>query len=212
MRLPQNLRGTVATLALAAMAVAPLSAALTVLSVDTAYAGNHTGNGNGNGNGNSDRGNAGNGNGRADAGRPANPGGNGRGAVASELGALNAAHANQQALENAAPESMPGRLYSYQQTGGITSAEVADYNAAQTELTRLQDLSQSELVAAYDADGDGALSAAELDVYAADIAAAKTVIDTYQDAYAALSALRDGNGQMQLTASALAELNALLGL
>jgi len=198
MRLPQNLRGTVATLALAAMAVAPLSAALTVLSVDTAYAGNHTGKSNGNG--------------RADAGRPANPGGNGRGAIASELGALNAAHANQQTLENAAPESMPGRLYSYQQTGGITSAEVADYNAAQTELTRLQDLSQSALVAAYDADGDGALSAAELDVYAADIAAANTVIDTYQDAYAALSALRDGNGQMQLTASALAELNALLGL
>ena len=122
MRLPQNLRGTVATLALAAMAVAPLSAALTVLSVDTAYAGNHTGKSNGNG--------------RADAGRPANPGGNGRGAIASELGALNAAHANQQTLENAAPESMPGRLYSYQQTRNHGVPKLDDYNSRQTELTR----------------------------------------------------------------------------
>ena len=37
------------------------------------------------------------------------------GAIASELKGLNAAHASQNGLENSSPNSMPGKLFTYQQ-------------------------------------------------------------------------------------------------
>lgn len=61
------------------------------------------GNGNGNGRGNS-----------ANA-QSAEKGNNGRGAIASELKGLNAAHANINGLMNANPDSQVGRIYAYQQ-------------------------------------------------------------------------------------------------
>lgn len=55
-----------------------------------------------------------------------------RGRIASELKGLNAAHASQTALMNAAPNSMPGKLYSYQQA-------VLDFDDAKMDLTEAQD-------------------------------------------------------------------------
>jgi hypothetical protein len=83
-----------------------------------ALAGN--GNGNGGGNGNGHAGGNGNGGGNGNAGGNAN--GNAannshpenHGAVASSLGALNAAHASSTALANAAPNSEVGRIHAYQ--------------------------------------------------------------------------------------------------
>ncbi len=65
------------------------------------------GNGNGNGNGDS-RGNSANA-------QSAEKGNNGRGAIASELKGLNAAHANINGLMNANPNSQVGQIYAYQQ-------------------------------------------------------------------------------------------------
>ena len=130
-----------------------------------------------------------------------------RGAIASALGALNAANANQTALENAAPDSMPGRLYAYQQTGGITAAGVAAFNDAQ----QITALTPEAVLDAFDIDGDGVLSPEEQAAYDAALAEATATIESLLTAYAALGALSDENG-LQLSAGALAELNRLLGL
>ena len=91
------------------------------LTFSQAFAGNShaggTGNGNGGGNGN------GNGNGNASAGAAPN-----HGAVASALGALNAAHASATALANASPNSRVGKIAAYQSTAA--AAALAATNAA----------------------------------------------------------------------------------
>lgn len=216
------LKGGIAALAIAAF---------TLTSAEQALANNGNGAGaagNASGARNSDRadsvgaaGGAGNANNAAGAGQAAQAGAaNGRntaaerretatnrGDIASALGALNAANASQTALENAAPDSMPGRLYAYQQTGGITAAGVFAFNEAQ----QITALTPEALLAAYDADGDGVLSPEEQAAYDADLAEATATIETLLAAYAALGAMSDADG-LQLSAAALAELNALLGL
>lgn len=59
----------------------------------------------------------GNGNGRGNSANAQNTekGNNGRGAIASELKGLNAAHANINAMMNADPNSQVGQIYAYQQ-------------------------------------------------------------------------------------------------
>ena len=130
-----------------------------------------------------------------------------RGEIASALGALNAANASQTALENAAPDSMPGRLYAYQQTGGITAAGVAAFNDAQ----QITALTPEAVLDAYDTDGDGVLSPEEQAAYDTILVDARATIEALLTAYAALGALSDEGG-LQLSADALAELNTLLGL
>lgn len=220
----KTLKTSVATFALAAFAAVPVATGIMVLSADTAVAqsaqaggqGKGSGGGQGGGRGNEDRGghskdrgpdaeNPGRGAPEADEGR-------GRGAMASAFGALNAANANQTALENAAPNSMPGKLYTYQQAGGISVDEIAAYSDAQSNLSDLQ--------AALAADDDGIIAADEegyldsLDVNGdgqiddADVTLVQATVDDFQDAYAALADL--GDGALTLTADQLAELNQLL--
>lgn len=99
-------------LALATAFVAPLSPFDLLLGADAAFAqGKSNGNGNSSGNGNGgDHGNGGN-NGNSNRSN-----GNSKGAVASELKGLNAAHANEQALLNAAANSQVGVIATYRET------------------------------------------------------------------------------------------------
>ncbi len=64
---------------------------------------------------------------------------NHHGKIASELKGLNAAHASQTALMNAAPNSMPGKLYSYQQAileYSDTAQNVVDAQAEVDDLAK----------------------------------------------------------------------------
>ncbi|WP_108813361.1 hypothetical protein [Loktanella sp. Alg231-35] len=211
-----------------ALIVTTAGGAGVMLTADAAYAergGNGNGNGNGNGGGNgggngngrnNDRDSAGssNGNGRDNAGnanRNRNNGnGNGRGAIASELRGLNAAHANQRAMENASPNSMPGRLYAYQVEqqdieAGIEGAE-ADERIAQAEYDRLIGLSEDEIAAEFP---DGGYEDA-LTVAANDLLTAQGNTDAAQEREN--ESLMVLTGGRTLSEDALAELNRLLGL
>jgi len=98
-------RHLIATLGVSAMALLPATGGVFLLSADQAFAqgkGNSGNNGNGNGRGNGNQPSASQQNvdgdeGSEDEGKP------GRGAIASELKGLNAAHANINALMNASP-------------------------------------------------------------------------------------------------------------
>lgn len=225
-----TLKISVATVALAAFAAVPVATGIMVLPADTAVAQSaHAG-----GQGKGSAGGRGGGRESAARGGPSkdrgpdaeNPGrgapegrgapdeneARGRGAMASALGALNAANANPTALENAAPNSMPGKLYTYRQTGGISVDEIVAYSDAQSSLTDVQ--------AAVAADGDGVIQADEegylesLDVNGdgqvddEDATLVRATVDDLQDAYTALSDL--GDGSLTLTADQLAELNQIL--
>ncbi len=121
-------RHLIATLGVSAMALLPATGGVFLLSADQAFAqgkGNSSNNGNRGGNRNDragergnkgDNGNNGNGNGRGNGNQPSasqqnvdgdegseDEGKPGRGAIASELKGLNAAHANINALMNASP-------------------------------------------------------------------------------------------------------------
>lgn len=123
---------------------------------------------------------------------------------------MNAVNANPRALENASPESMPGRLYTYQQTGGITAEEIGQFAAAQSELASLTALTPEEVLARYDQDGDGVLSAEEEAVLVQAVDAQQVIVATFRDAYSALSNL--GENGLSLTREELQALNAELGL
>ncbi len=139
----------------------------------------------------------------------------GRGYLASILKELNAAHASQMGLEHAAADSLPGLLYVYQQTGGITFDEIVLYNDLTADKAALEGLlvgaedNEIELtddntdLAVYDLNADGVLNADDVAEYQAEI-------ETYQDAYNALGDL--GEDKLSLTADALDELNSLLEL
>jgi hypothetical protein len=115
------------------------------------------GNANRSNNGNANRSNNGNANRAVVQQHTNNAGGNGRGALASELRGLNAAHANQNALENASPNSMPGKLYIYQQEQPELRADAAD---AQVEYERLSALTAEEIAAEFSEDQYAAALAA----------------------------------------------------
>jgi len=106
--------------------------------------------GNGNGGGNGNAGGNGGGNGNAGGNGASSAGGVGsgsdagsaqssHGALASSLGALNAAHASLTGLENAAPNSRVGRIATYKE---IVAAEdtLADPNATAEDLAAAQSL------------------------------------------------------------------------
>lgn len=156
---------------------------------------------------------------------------NGRGAVASELRGLNAAHANQTALENASPNSMPGKLYVYQQAQQEYAELAVLVDAANERYAALlaltTDEQRAELFPAptteepvvvdgeeepapetviYDEEAyKAAVDAAQADVRdaEADAQEAETTVQT------SLDVLTNGG---DLSDAALAELNRLLGL
>ena len=141
------------------------------------------------------------------------------------MASLNAAHANPQALANAAPGSMPGKLAIYS-TAYIAAQAAVDaaqilFDAAQSDLDdALNDLADAQdALAAVDP-----LDVAGVALAQADIDAAQIVFDDAETALAdaqialddakdlddvALAALTGGG---LLSPAALAELLALLGL
>ena len=164
-------RHLIATLGVSAMALLPATGGVFLLSADQAFAqgkGNSGNNGNRGGNRNDragergnkgDNGNNGNGNGRGNGNQPSasqqnvdgdegskDEGKPGRGAIASELKGLNAAHANINALMNASPNSQVGRIASYYFAVNATDDLLADIAAAEGYF----DAETLESIAAYE--------------------------------------------------------------
>lgn len=165
-------RHLIATLGVSAMALLPATGGVFLLSADQAFAqgkGNSGNNGNRGGGNRSDRadergnkgnnGNNGNGNGRGNGNQPSasqqsvdgdegseDEGKPGRGAIASELKGLNAAHANINALMNASPNSQVGRIASYYFAVNATDDLLADIAAAEGYF----DAETLESIAAYE--------------------------------------------------------------
>ncbi|MCH9020011.1 MAG: hypothetical protein IIA73_06570 [Proteobacteria bacterium] len=77
--------------------------------------------------------------------------GNTSGAIASALGALNAAHASETALANAAPNSRVGLIASYIEAVETTETIAALLNAAQATLSGLTAVPEADLTAARNA-------------------------------------------------------------
>ena len=194
----KSFRGLTASFLVAAMSFAPLAAGL-MLVAEPAFA-QKGGNGNGNGNGRRAERENGNGN------RSSERGNNGRGAIASELKGLNAAHASQNALENASPDSMPGKLYAYQQA--VLSVEAKEQAVKDTEelYLALQDMTEERFLELNPSlDYASTLSEAGL--------AYQSALNEYSlaenEVEGSLLILTDGR---RLSSGALSELERLLGL
>ena len=173
------------------------------VSADAAYA-ERGGNGNGNGNGRDRDRSSQNNSERGNSGRSSN--GNGRGALASELKGLNAAHANQNAMMNASPNSMPGKLYAYQQAVIESAGAVAELEAAQDEYDRLIGLTEEQIETQFP---DGGYEAAVTQA-AIDLEDAQTIAETADGT--ANVALLEASGGRELSDAAMDELKRLLGL
>ncbi len=197
-----------------ALIVSTATGAGVMLTADAAYAergGNGNGNGGGNGNGRGNgggrdsaasNGNNGNGNGRSN--------GNGRGAIASELKGLNATHANQRAMENASPNSVPGKLYAYQVEQQNIEADIeaaeAEERTARAEYDRLIGLSEDEIAAEFPDGGyEDAITNAANDLLTAQ-GNTQAARERENESLMVLT------GGRTLSDDALAELNRLLGL
>jgi hypothetical protein len=156
--------------------------------------GNGGGNGHGGGNGNGHAGGNGNGNGNAGGNGNGNAGVNGNasgnthpdnhGAVASSLGALNAAHASSTALANAAPNSRVGRIATYRNASATAAADEAaaaqadaDNLAAQQNLADAQAAYNTALADALDDVNNPAVIAAQADLTAAQATATQAALD-----------------------------------
>ena len=187
-----------------ALIMSTTAGASLILSADAAYA-ERGGNGNGNGNGrnNRDRNDR-----ETRSNRGQNNNSNGRGAIASVLKGLNAAHANQRALENASPNSMPGQLFQYQtEQRAIAEAEAAE-SAAGDELLRLASLTDDQRVAEFGEDPAAYEAAVETATLEFERLQGETDVAT-ENANFTLDDLADGR---LLTDEAIAELNRLLDL
>ena len=142
---------------------------------------------------------------------------NKHGKIASELKGLNAAHASQTALMNAAPNSMPGKLYSYQQSILGFSGAAEDLEQREQELADLQDLTDSEIEDQFaPTEEEAAEGITAQDKYKAAVAEAKEAVTEAEDALAeaddpqeALDTLTSGR---DLSDPGLHELHDLLGL
>ncbi len=128
-------------------------------------------------------------------------------ASASELGALNAAHASPKALENAAPNSRVGRIAAYRDAvlaGETVAADLAEKTLARDSLTPpSRPIADIELAAAT-AETDAMTTSQTVAQLEADLAAAG---GTDPDIEAALSAARDADAVAQ---AAKAEVDAEL--
>lgn len=234
-----TLRKTVAAIALSTMALTPIAIGLNVLSVDAAYANNGKGKGSGNSASNRSTSNQSSSNrGQAKkAERTAimeESGAQNWGAIASELGELNKAHANPNARANSS-DPVHALLATYEGTGGITADGVIAYNTAnqaqddyETYVAAYNLNPDYQTVPVLDANGDPvldangdpetvdvAIPAASFDDWAEDNGIDLTEADLASiltqenaDAYAGLAALSEGS----LTSGAIDALNQMLGL
>jgi len=147
--------------------------------------GNGGGSGNGNGNGNGNAGGNGVGNGASAnkglaSGTDDDSAPSSHGALASSLGALNAAHASTTALDNAAPNSRVGRIATY---GKVVQAEntLADPNATEEDKAAAQSF--------LDGLGLSDMTAEDAERSTLEAAANKTVTDQVMDAVNSLLGL-----------------------
>jgi hypothetical protein len=133
MMLSRNLKiMTLAATTLALMAGPAMWSGNGVFGSTSAYAaGNGNGNGGGNGHGNGNA-SANAGNGHAGNGNSSPNSGGNHGAIASSLGALNAAHASAEAFANASPNSEIGRIKAYYLANQTALASQDTFN---TDLT-----------------------------------------------------------------------------
>lgn len=181
-----------------ALALSLAATSVVTLSGTAAYA-ERGGNGNGRSNRDRDRSDR-------DRNENARGGPSERGALARELGSLNAAHANQNALENASSNSMPGKLYVYQQAQQEYAALAAVEDEAYDEYTRLIGLTEEEIAAEFP---DGGYEDAVTNAAIA-LEEAEGVAQEAEDGLvASLDVLTTG---VELSEAAMAELNRLLGL
>ncbi len=197
-----TLTRSIAAVGATALMLTMATATVTVMTTTAAVA-ERGGNGNGNGN----RGNRGNGNaGKDRGGQHANAsGGNGRGQLARELRGLNAAHANANARRNAAPNSMPGRLNTYQESRQDFIDAVAVQDEAYEEYERLIGLTEDEVAAEFPNGGyEEAVTGAAEDYQAK----RDDALDAQSASEESLATLTNGT---DLSAGALAELHRLLG-
>ncbi|MGR3344726.1 MAG: hypothetical protein ACU0DI_16180 [Paracoccaceae bacterium] len=157
---------------------------------------------------------AGSGQGAAKSGNPKAHSGNENsasigGAVTSQLAGLNAAHANAIAFENAAPESMPGKLAIYMAAFSDVEDAEAALAEAEAEVARL--LSLDETADEFNDEGDplAAYLAALADAEAEFTEAEEDLAEAEDDLEDAIFAL---TGDTELDADVEAELHALLGI
>ena len=185
-----------------ALMLSTVASVTTFVTADAAYAERGNGNGNGNGRANRDRE-------RPQSGSRGN--GNGRGAVASELKWMNAAHANQNALENASPNSRPGQLYVLQQESVEADiAAIDEADALQALLDEGVTNADGELLTEEDiaAMTDEELTETFGDELGGNYAMARAAADAAQgEVDALLLEFTDGEG---LSEEALEELERLL--
>ena len=173
---------TTAAIALAFGAISTASITALTFSADSAYAGNGNGN---NGNGNGNGGNNGNSGNNGNAGNNGN-GNNGHGSIASALGGLNAAHANENAFANASPNSRVGKIAAYRDAALLTN-ELS--TLAEAELAALNLLAVPTRTSAdIEAEIAAAVAGTDLTLLEAELAEALTyegALSAYEAAAAA---------------------------
>ena len=131
------------------------------------------------------------------------------GMLTAKMNDLNAAHANANAFENAAAESMPGKLAIYMAAFSDVEDAEADLVDAEAEVIRLSLLDETDDEFKDEVDPLAAYVAA---VTAADTAvtdAEEDLADAEDDLEDAIFAL---TGETELDADVEAELHALLGI
>ncbi len=142
---------------------------------------------------------------------------NTHGKIASELKGLNAAHANQTALMNAAPNSMPGKLYSYQRSIVGYSDAAEDLDQRERDLADLQGLTETEIENQFaPTEEEAAEGITAQDKYEDAVAEAEEAVTdaehTLAEADDPQEALDTLTGGRDLSDPALHELHDLLGL
>jgi hypothetical protein len=188
--------GTIAKTACIALTLTMTTTAVFTASATAAFA-ERGGNGNGRANRNNrDTGSA----------NRERSGNNGVGHLARELRGLNAAHANGNALANASPNSMPGKLYIFKMEQEAFSEVIAIQDQAYSEYQRLNGLTEEEVLAEFPDGGyEGAVTTAA-DNYAL---ARKNAVEAQITTNESLSVLTEGR---ELSDAALLELWRLLNL
>ncbi len=131
-----------------------------------AWAGNDNGHGNGHGNGNA--------NGHDKHAEKDKS----KGADASKLGALNAAHASETALANANPNSRVGKIAAYKEAELAAKAAAADAAAADQAVADAQEALDSALAANADVDPLNDVDQATIDGLTQDVADAEAAAAT----------------------------------
>lgn len=210
--MPNSVQRTLSAIALVALASVPLSAGVTLISADAAYANNGKGQGQAKGQSKS-QGTSSNRGQERKAEREAimqEAGAQNWGAIASELAEFNKANANINARMNSS-DPVHQALGEYQLSGGITTSGITAYNDAKKDYeTYKEGLIGEEVV---DPDTGVAVTITEenVDQYAESFEDYSGLSEELVDAYEALADLDDLRDE-PLTSGAVAALNSMLGL